>query len=247
MIRAKDLDGRAVIDLVTAEKIGYIDEIFIDPSGGRLAALKVSTGSSLLGGGRQTLVPSSAIESIGPEAVMVRPSGEGVPTDGPLDALPRLSHIVGRKVVSETGKLLGTIGDVLIEDADGRVFGYELKDASWSGGLGDLLNGGDDHQHDYVRGDAELRLSDELLVVPDSAVVRERVHADDTAPTSSASAIDRLSDRDPAVTRQTVDTTAPISPRREDDVRPRQSPPRPQSEDETYRRSPDTGTTRSLL
>jgi len=181
MIRAKDLDGRAVIDLETAEKIGYIDEIFIDPSGGRLTALKVSTGSSLLGGGRQTLVPSSAIESIGPEAVMVRPGGEGVAADGPLDSLPRLSHIVGRKVVSETGKLLGSIGDVLIEDADGRIFGYELKDASWSGGLGDLLNGGDDHQRDYVRGDAELRLSDELLVVPDSAIVRERVHADDGA------------------------------------------------------------------
>lgn len=224
MIRAKDLDGRAVVDLVTAEKLGYIDEIYLDPSGGQLAALKVSTGSTLLGGGRRVLVPASAIESIGPEAVMVRPSAEGGAVDGSLDSLPRLSHIVGKKVVSDGGKLLGSIGDVLIEGADSRILGYELKDASW-GGLSDMLKVGEDHQRDYVRGDADLRLSDELLVVPENAIVRGASHTDDTVRVPR----DHVVDREPSGARQAVRTdsatvpvtgAAPTAARRWDDVRP---------------------------
>jgi len=156
MIKANDLDGRAVVDLETAKKVGYVDEIYLDTDGGRIAAYLVAEGSKLAGGGQKVLIPAAAVQTIGPEAIMVRPvGGERVEHDhDSLDRLPRLSHIKGRKVVSEGGKLLGTIDDVLLDDADGHIHGYTLKSASWT----ESLFGGNNDRADYVRGDANLRL-----------------------------------------------------------------------------------------
>ena len=196
MIEAHDLDGRAVVDLETAKKVGYVDEILLDTDGGRIAALQVTEGSKLTGG-KKVIVPTSAVESIGPEAIMVRANAERLDADVSHDAFPRLSHVKGRKVVTEGGKLLGSIDDVLIDGADGRIVGYTLKDSSWTAGLSDLFSADHDHRHDYVRGDANLRLSEDLLVVPENAVVHADTWTDDDHPhddrTHERSAIDRLS------------------------------------------------------
>jgi len=90
MMKANDLDGRAVVDLETAKKVGYIDEIYLDTDGARIAAYLVAEGSKLAGGGQKILMPASAVETIGPEAIMVRPvSGERV-EHGDFERLPRL-------------------------------------------------------------------------------------------------------------------------------------------------------------
>src|SRR5262249_32762991 len=147
MIRAKELDGRAVIDMGSAQKLGYVDEIFLDPAGGRVSAFQISTGSTLMGGRRQMLVPPSAIESIGLEALMRRSGAAGDLTerrlaDGLTDSYPRLSHLTGRKVVTQSGNLLGAIGDVLIDGPESRIVGYELRDPSWTGALSSALDPG---------------------------------------------------------------------------------------------------------
>jgi len=208
MIRAKDLDGRAVVDLESAEKIGYVDEIFLDPAGGRIASFSVSEHSSLIGGGRRAFVRPSAVESIGPEAIMVRPgTGRDAPVGSP-ETFPRLSHITGRKVVTQSGKVVGAIGDVLIDGPECTIVGYQLKDASWTGSLGEMFKGDDDHP-DYVRADADLRLSDELLVVPDDAVVHGRV-IDDEHSDDEHSAIAALGHRNAASKRTTTVHETPL-------------------------------------
>ena len=214
MIRAHDLDGRAVVDLETAKKIGYVDEIYLDPHGGRMTGYGVAEGSKLTGGGQKIMLPAESVESIGPEAIMVRGGGSyerdldrmgGEPRDH--DAFPRLSHVKGRKVVSEAGKLLGTIDDVLLDGADGRIVGYALKDPSWTAGLDHFLGNEDEHP-DYVRGDTDLRLGEDLVVVPESAVVRGRSEAHDkpigshTARRTADYETERTLDRD---------TTRPVS------------------------------------
>src|SRR4051812_702958 len=107
MIKANDLHGRAVVDLETAKKVGYIDETYLDTDGARIAAFRVSDGSTLTGGGHKIIMPISAVQTIGPEAIMVRPVGDTHADLDPVDRLPRLSHILGRKVVTEGGKLVG--------------------------------------------------------------------------------------------------------------------------------------------
>jgi uncharacterized protein YrrD len=222
MIQANDLDGRAVVDLETAKKVGYVDEILLDTDGGRIAALQVTEGSKLTGG-KKVIVPTSAVESIGPEAIMVRANAERLDADPSHDAFPRLSHVKGRKVVTEGGKLLGSIDDVLIDGADGRIVGYTLKDSSWTAGLSDLFSADHDHRHDYVRGDADLRLSEDLLVVPENAVVHADAWTDDDHPhddrTHDRSAIDRLSHTTPTARTSTHVSDTPTT-ERWDDVRP---------------------------
>jgi uncharacterized protein YrrD len=203
MIKAHDLDGRAVVDLESAKKVGYVDEIYLDTDGERIAAYLVAEGSKLTGGGQKILMPASAVETIGPEAIMVRSIGGEGAQHGDLDRLPRLSQIKGRKVVSEGGKLLGTIDDVLLDDADGHIHGYTLKNASWT----DTLLGNTDDHPDYVRGDAHLRLGEDLLVVPENAVVfgkdrAEDMTDDEVARHDRTSAIDSLSS-DRRATRRT--------------------------------------------
>lgn len=205
MIRAKDLDGRDVVDLESAEKIGHVDEIFLDPAGGRIAAYSVSAHSSLVGGGRRTFLPPSVVESIGPEAIMVRPGfAREAPTNSP-ESFPRLSQVTGRKVVTQSGKLVGAVSDVLIDGPPGTIVGYRLKDAGWTGRIGEMLLPDEDHEFDYVRADADIRLGDDLLVVPDNAVV----HGEKSDEHHERSAIAALGQRHPVSERTTTHESAP--------------------------------------
>jgi len=218
MIKANDLDGRAVVDLESAKKVGYVDEIYLDTDGARIAAYLVAEGSKLTGGGQKILVPASAVETIGPEAIMVRPVGGERVEHKSFDGLPRLSHIKGRKVVSEGGKLLGTIDDVLLDDADGHIHGYTLKSASWT----ESLFGGNDDHPDYVRGDAHLRLGEDLLVVPDNAIVSGGHHLEESSAAETPSTGHRSTTRSTLATPEPagVEYAEPIGHTRSDYVEP---------------------------
>ena len=101
-------------------------------------------------------LPASSVHAIGPDAVTVH--GSVVVGDlAHLDELPRVSDVVGRKVVSRDGRLLGKVEDVLINDEDGRIIGYELSE----------------HDGTYLRAEADLRTGRDLIVVPEDAVARD--------------------------------------------------------------------------
>ena len=60
-------------------------------------------------------------------------------------------------MVSRDGRLLGKVEDVLINDEDGRIIGYELSE----------------HDGSYLRAEADLRTGRDLIVVPEDAVARD--------------------------------------------------------------------------
>ena len=70
-------------------------------------------------------VPASALHSIGPDAVTVRGSAvkERLPE---LDKLPRMSDVIGHKMVTRSGRLLGSIDDMLIDGTDGTIIGFAV-------------------------------------------------------------------------------------------------------------------------
>ena len=171
MIRLTSLGGRAVIDLDAAEKLGRIEKVILDPDGRQVAGFVVSRGSSLFGGGTDTTVPASAVHAIGPDAVTVRVIADRQP-EGALEGLPRVSDLVGRKVVSEEGRFLGTVDDVLVDESDGRIIGYALEGHSAAGKVGELLGGDrkDPGSAPYLRADANLRAGQDLIVAPEGAI-----------------------------------------------------------------------------
>jgi uncharacterized protein YrrD len=172
MIRASELYGRVLVDLDTAEKIGSIDEIIVDPYAPCVAGYVVATGRGLFGSGPRTLVATESVHAIGPDALTIRRTANVGDVGSHLDTLPRLSELTGRKMVSYGGRLLGTIEDALIDERDGRIIGYPLDANGLTSGLDRFFTLGlSSSQLEYVRADADLRVGAKLVVVPDEAVV----------------------------------------------------------------------------
>ncbi len=187
MLQASDLRGRAVIDMDSAEDLGKIEEVFLDPEARSIAGFRASSGQRLEVAARET-IPQTAVHAVGPTAVTVRRTGGGERTQPDLEALPSLSNVVGRKVVSHGGELLGWVHDVLLETDGKRIVGYALRAASQSGGpLGAWLGLGETH-YEYVRADADLRIGDEVIIAPDDALARAEGGEPSSRPRSGRSA-----------------------------------------------------------
>jgi sporulation protein YlmC with PRC-barrel domain len=173
MIRATELAGRAVVDIDAAEKIGTIDKIILDPDGKQVAGFVVTrTGSSFPGNKAQSLIPSTGVHAIGPDAVTIRQSGVAGTDMGRLETLPRGSDVIGRKVVSEDGRFLGKVSDVLIERVDGRIIGYLLAEHTPGSKLEEIFGKDKKKRRDapYLPADARIRTGRDLIVASEDAV-----------------------------------------------------------------------------
>ena len=174
MIRAKELGGRAVVDVDAAEKLGKIDRIVLDPESRRVAGFVVSKGSSIFNNDADIVISASCVHAVGPDAVTVHRT-EGFDSGTTLKDLPRVSDITGRKVVSDQGRLMGTVDDVLIDENDGRIVGYTLSGDGIDDKLRNLVSGapaaaGEAKRAPFLRADANLRAGKDRLVAPEDAV-----------------------------------------------------------------------------
>src|SRR5215831_95720 len=170
MIKGTQLVGRAVIDMEAAERLGRIKEILVQHDGERVAGFIVVHGQTIVGtGGTRRIIPASALHSIGPDAITVRGS---VMKERPaqLDTLPRMSDIIGHKMITRSGRLLGVIDDMLVNGADGTIVGYVVGEGV-RGKLENIFNPQRSRIHGYVRADADLHVGKELIVVPDDALI----------------------------------------------------------------------------
>jgi sporulation protein YlmC with PRC-barrel domain len=124
-MRAERLKGMAVVDVDAAVKLGTVSDVILDPGARQVAGLIVARGQSLLGGGQHFTLPASAVRALGQDAVTVR-RAEAEEQVGHLGGLPRLGQVVGRKVVTENGRLVGTIEDVEIDPLSGAIVAYPV-------------------------------------------------------------------------------------------------------------------------
>ena len=188
MIRATELSGRAVVDIEAAEKVGAIDKIILDPDGRKVAGFVVTrAGSGFPGNKAQTLIASSAVHAIGPDAVTIRQSGVAATDIAALETLPRGSDVIGRKVVSEDGRFLGKVGDVLIDRADGRIVGYLLSEHT-PGAKFEQMFGHDKKKRretPYLPADAKIRTGRDLIVASEDAVSYDWADEEVTADTAT--------------------------------------------------------------
>jgi uncharacterized protein YrrD len=134
-----------------------------------VAGFIVVHGETIVGtGGKRRMIPASAVYSIGPDAMTVR--GSAMQELAELDNLPRMSDIIGHKMVTQSGRLLGLIDDMLINRADGTIVGFVVGEGVRSK-LENIFNPQRSRVHGYVRADADLHVGKELIVVPDDALI----------------------------------------------------------------------------
>jgi uncharacterized protein YrrD len=237
MIKASQLVGRAVIDMEAAERLGKIKEIILQRDGERVAGFIVVHGETIVGtGGTRRTIPASALHSIGPDAVTVRGSATKDRSPGDLDTLPRMSDVIGHKMVTRSGRLLGSIDDVLINGADGTIIGFAVGEGVRNK-LESIFNPQRTRMHGYVRADADLQVGNELIVVPDDALIegepgaqesdRKPEKVDDAASRGWAARASAQSMRPSVWTRRTDNTTRGAA----------QTPAEGNSESATARRS----------
>jgi uncharacterized protein YrrD len=169
MIKGSQLLGRAVIDMEAAERLGKIKEIIVQRDGERVAGFVIVHGETIVGtGGKRRMIPGSAVHSIGPDAMTVR--GSAVQELAELDNLPRMSDIIGHKMITQSGRLLGVIDDMLINRADGTIIGFVVGEGVRNK-LENIFNPQRSRVHGYVRADANLHVGKDLIVVPDDALI----------------------------------------------------------------------------
>ena len=167
MRKGKELQGLAVVDIGTGTKLGSVDEPIVSLSDGRIVGVMVKGGS----GGRRGYVAAGDIRSIGTDAVTVA-SGDVLHDEADLDEATREAwearkHLVGNKVMTEGGSLLGTVSDYYVDEHAARVAGLTIG--------GGLLSSEDALAADRV-----------VSVGPDAIVVREEAGEGHDAPEGGA-------------------------------------------------------------
>lgn len=218
MIKGSQLVGRAVIDMEAAERLGKIKEIIVQRDGERVAGFVVVHGETLVGtAGKRRMIPASAVHSIGPDAMTVR--GSAMQELAELDNLPRMSDIIGHKMVTQSGRLLGVIDDVLINRGDGTIVGFVVGEGVRSK-LENIFNPQRSRVRGYVRAEADLHVGKDLIIVPDDALIEGEPAAhegDQKSPIAKTNEADsrRWEERAsaestrPSIWRRRTDTPAP--------------------------------------
>lgn len=131
---AKQLNGKAIVDIHNGEKIGQISDVLFNPNTLRVAALMISQGGLL--NRDEEAFPADNVQVWGKDVVLVNRSNQmGVDRVTGVDQFVKLSdQLRGRYVVSTDGERVGQIEDVLLGDR-GQLVGYELSQVFVQGPL----------------------------------------------------------------------------------------------------------------
>ena len=123
--RIDKLVGRAVVSLETANKLGQISDLLIDAISGKLAGLVVTRPLD----NSEALVSDRDIRGLGPDAIVVEADHSMVlSAASPLNTLTRAKgNLIGVKVLTDHGQLLGNIANIFICYDQRPVFLYEVR------------------------------------------------------------------------------------------------------------------------
>lgn len=150
-----EIKDRPVVSVAEAEKLGFVDDLLLDPAGKRVLGLRVRRGGMVTH--REALLLSSA-QAIGEDAVTVQ-DGSALNKESAFSDLRdsvAATAITGSRMLSEDGREIGNVGDLVFELPSGQVSEYLL-----SVGLLDRLR----HEEHGVPVAAVTSLGNGLVVV----------------------------------------------------------------------------------
>jgi len=129
--KVSDLINLPIIDLTSGSQLATIKDVVLNADHDVLQGFLCE----------KKLLPLKKVKSLGKDAVIVETDDlESIleiykdPVSPPV-FLPE--YIIGTPIMTESGKYLGIIGDILLEESTGKILGYEVSD----GLLKDLVSG----------------------------------------------------------------------------------------------------------
>jgi uncharacterized protein YrrD len=126
---ASELNGRAVVTLSDAEKVGQVDDVLFDPDLRQVLGFRVKQS----GHGATETAPRSAVTSVGRDAVMI-PDPQTLNVEerfAELAGAATLKQAQGMRLVSESGEVVGQVLDIELDDAASAVTAYVLSGSLW--------------------------------------------------------------------------------------------------------------------
>lgn len=128
MRRMKELRGLAIVDISQGQRIGSADEVVISPATGRLLGF-VMKGLGFLWP-RERVVEIGDVRSIGPNVITVDDASVAHSVrsaPGELQEARRGGRaLLGKRVVTLDGRVIGTVSDCMINERRARVSGLLL-------------------------------------------------------------------------------------------------------------------------
>lgn len=158
------LIGRAVLSLDTANKLGQVHDVIIEPISGRLAGFSIQRPDQSV-----ALVPFQEVHHVGDDALMVNADHVAVPAEeSPLkDYRLGKNQLIGVKVITEQGKLMGNVANIYLHLSATPLFIYEVRSSILDKLLGHSV---------YVAASSAEAFSDDgkSLIVSDDPEVMDR-------------------------------------------------------------------------
>ena len=153
MRRAAEILGLPVIEEKSGEIIGEVHDVIFIPTSSRIKGLIVEKGNKYL-------LQSHNINEIGEDAVIIKKGNvlqdyEKMPGIGVKEGENSLR---GEKVITSSGREVGTVEDLVIDEETGEIIGYELSE----GLIQDLLEG-----RNILEFSEELNYGKDALIIKD--------------------------------------------------------------------------------
>lgn len=147
-MKFSELKGRAVVNLEDASKLGTIEDLLVDAESHHIVSIKVRTGMFHAA----QIIPVADVKNVGGDAVTIATGGtanitstpestaqqkiaasqsEGSATStSPTPVGPQapieITSLLGNKVVTDAGTMVGDLSDVMIDWVDLTITGYEV-------------------------------------------------------------------------------------------------------------------------
>lgn len=129
LMRAREITGRPVVALSSADAVAEVKDVVISHPSAAVVGFTLNK-RGFLGSPLKEVLPWERLGSLGRDAVMIDDPGVLAAQDAAIDearAEGRDRDVIGATVMTDAGKALGTVVDVILEVADdARIVGYEV-------------------------------------------------------------------------------------------------------------------------
>lgn len=125
LLRAGDIPGRPVVT-VAGDDVAQVRDVVYDADSGDVVGFTLAK-RGLFGGTMSERLPWAGVHGLGPHAVIVEDT-EAFVEKGGLEKAADDRDVIGARVLTDEGRELGVVKDLVIEVHEGRadVVGYEL-------------------------------------------------------------------------------------------------------------------------
>ncbi|MEB3830919.1 PRC-barrel domain-containing protein [Phormidium sp. CCY1219] len=127
--KRSDLLDRRVINRATADEIGKLDELWLDPQSHKVVGFSCKAGFL---GMKKNFFSWNQIHTIGQDSVLINFDAEASAEEKPEGVM----NAIGHEVLTDTGTTAGQLVDYMIATQTGTVVSYLFKSSGWRGAVG---------------------------------------------------------------------------------------------------------------